>query len=79
MLDLIEENIEIMGGKPVIKGTRVTVEAILRRLAEGLSVEDILKDYPYLTKQDIQAALLYAVKGAQSIATVAILYFLYSL
>ncbi len=62
MLDLIEENIEIMGGKPVIKGTRVTVEAILRRLAEGLSIEDILKDYPYLTKKDIQAALLYAVK-----------------
>ena len=51
-----------MGGKPVIKGTRVTVEAILRRLAEGLSIEDILKDYPYLTKKDIQAALLYAVK-----------------
>jgi len=62
MLDLIEENIEIMGGKPVIKGTRVTVGAILRRLAEGLSIEDILKDYPYLTKKDIQAALLYAVK-----------------
>jgi len=62
MLDLIEENIEIMGGKPVIKGTRVTVEAILRRFAEGLSIEDILKDYPYLTKKDIQAALLYAVK-----------------
>ena len=62
MLNLIEESIEIMGGKPVIKGTRVTVEAILRRLAEGLSIEDILKDYPYLTKKDIQAALLYAVK-----------------
>lgn len=62
MLDLIEENIEIMGGKPVIKGTRVTVEAILRRLAEGLSVKEVLEDYPYLTEKDIRAALLYAVK-----------------
>jgi len=53
---------KIMAGKPVIKGTRVTVEAILKRLAEGLSVEEVLEDYPYLTTDDIRAALLYAAK-----------------
>jgi len=53
---------EIMGGKPVIKGTRITVELILRLLAEGLTVEEILEDYPHLTDEDIRAALLYASK-----------------
>jgi len=57
LLKRIEINPNIMGGKPVIKGTRVTVEAILKRLAEGLYVEDVLKDYPYLTKDDIKAAI----------------------
>ncbi|MGQ4915965.1 MAG: DUF433 domain-containing protein [Candidatus Asgardarchaeia archaeon] len=62
LLKRIEINPNIMGGKPVIKGTRVTVEAILKRLAEGLDVEDVLKDYPYLTKDDIKAAIAYAAK-----------------
>jgi len=62
LLDRIEINPKIMGGKPVIRGTRVTVEAILRRLAEGLSIEEILEDYPYLSIEDIKAALIYAVK-----------------
>ena len=62
LLDRIEINSRVMGGKPVIRGTRITVEAILRRLAEGLSVEEILKDYPYLSIEDIKAALIYAVK-----------------
>ena len=52
----------IMGGKPVVKGTRVTVEAILRRLASGLSVEDLLKEYPQLTEKDVRAALEYAAR-----------------
>ncbi len=62
LLDRIEVNPRVMGGKPVIRGTRVTVEAILRRLAEGLSIEEILEDYPYLSIEDIKAALIYAVK-----------------
>jgi uncharacterized protein (DUF433 family) len=51
-----------MTGKPVIKGTRIPVEQILKLLAQGLSPDDILKDYPHLKKDDITAALLYAAK-----------------
>jgi len=49
----------IMVGKPVIKGTRIPVDAILRRIAERMTVEEILEDYPNLTKEDIRAALEY--------------------
>jgi uncharacterized protein (DUF433 family) len=49
-----------MLGKPVIKGTRVPVEIILRKLSEGATETDLLDAYPRLTKQDIQAALAYA-------------------
>ncbi|RLG49652.1 MAG: DUF433 domain-containing protein [Thermoproteota archaeon] len=62
MVERIVIDPEIMGGKPVIKGTRITVELILRLLAEGLTVEEILEDYPHLTEEDIRAALLYASK-----------------
>ena len=47
----------IMVGKPVIKGTRIPVDAIIRRLAEGMNIKEILEDYPNLTREDIQAAL----------------------
>ncbi|MCD6244238.1 MAG: DUF433 domain-containing protein [Candidatus Korarchaeota archaeon] len=53
---------KIMGGKPVVRGTRVTIKAILRRLASGLSVEDLLKEYPQLTEEDVRAALEYAAR-----------------
>ena len=49
-----------MLGKPVIKGTRVPVEIILRKLSEGATETDLLDAYPRLTKQDIQAAMAYA-------------------
>lgn len=49
-----------MLGKPVIKGTRIPVELIVRKLGEGASVEDLLDGYPNLKKEDIQAALIYA-------------------
>lgn len=51
---------EVMVGKPVIKGTRITVELILRRLAAGERPEDIVQNYPHLTKDDVMAALAYA-------------------
>lgn len=51
-----------MLGKPVIKGTRLTVEIIIEKLAYGETVEDLKKDYPFLTEDDIRAALLYAAK-----------------
>jgi len=53
---------KIMVGKPVIKGTRIPVEQILRLLGQGFTIEQILKDYPHLTRDDIRAALVYASK-----------------
>lgn len=67
MGDLIQERIEInpevMLGKPVIRGTRITVELILRKLSEGATEVDLLEAYPRLTRQDIQAALAYAASS----------------
>jgi uncharacterized protein (DUF433 family) len=51
---------KIMAGKPIIKGTRVPVDAIIHRIAQGEEIEDILKDYPRITRQDIKASLEYA-------------------
>lgn len=48
-----------MLGKPIIKGTRITVELIMRKLAEGYKVEDLLKSYPHLTQKQIYASLEY--------------------
>ena len=53
---------KIMFGKPVIKGTRITVELILRKLAEGMTDEQILAHHPHLTVEDIRAALKFAGK-----------------
>ncbi len=50
----------LMGGKPCLRGLRVTVGAIVGLVASGYSREDILKAYPYLEEEDIQAALEYA-------------------
>jgi uncharacterized protein (DUF433 family) len=58
--DRIEINPDVMLGKPVIKGTRIPVELIIRKLGEGTVLEDLLDAYPNLEKDDIQAALLYA-------------------
>lgn len=56
----IEIDPEIMFGKPVIKGTRLTVEHILRKLAGGMGVEEILKDHPHLEVEDVFAAAEFA-------------------
>ena len=58
--DRIEINPKVMLGKPVIRGTRVTVELILRKLSEGARAADLLTAYPRLTREDIQAAIRYA-------------------
>jgi uncharacterized protein (DUF433 family) len=56
----IEINPAIMFGKPVIRGTRITVEQVLRKLAGGMTVEEILGDHPHLTPDDIYAAAAFA-------------------
>jgi len=56
----IEINPDIMFGKPVIKGTRITVEQILRKLAGGMTVEEIITDHPHLKREDILAAQAFA-------------------
>jgi len=56
----IEVNPKVMLGKPVIRGTRIPVELILRKLSEGASEAELLDAYPHLTREDIQAALRYA-------------------
>jgi len=53
---------EILGGKPVIKGTRISVEFILELLANGWSYEEILRNYPQLEREDILAAIRYSVE-----------------
>lgn len=50
----------IMVGKPCIKGTRITVELILRKIAGGMSIEEILEDHPHLNVDDVRAAVRYA-------------------
>ena len=60
MMDRIEIEPKVMMGKPVIRGTRITVELILRKLAEGATEEDLLDAYPRLTREDIEAAIGYA-------------------
>jgi len=59
-LDRIERNPDIMVGKPVIKGTRITVDLILEKLAADVPIEEILADYPHLTREDVLAAVAYA-------------------
>jgi uncharacterized protein (DUF433 family) len=58
--DVIEINPKVMVGKPVIRGTRITVELILRKLSEGASEADLLSAYPQLTREHIRAAVRYA-------------------
>ena len=58
-------NPDIMLGKPTVKGTRITVEIILRKLSEGASEKELLESYPHLKREDILAALSY---GADVIA-----------
>ncbi len=58
--DRIEINPVIMFGKPVIKGTRITVEHILRKLAGEMTISEILADHPHLTPDDVYAAAAFA-------------------
>ena len=57
---LITSDPEILGGKPVIAGTRISVQLILEKLGDGWSIQDLLEDYPHLTRDQIIAAIAYA-------------------
>jgi len=68
LLDRIAIDRKVMVGKPVIRGTRLTVEFILNLLAHGASAEEIIAEYKGLTREDIQACFLFATKSLESTA-----------
>ncbi len=57
----------IMGGKPCIRGTRVTVGTVVGLIAAGHSIEEVLEAYPYLTREDVQEALSYAAWRSEEV------------
>lgn len=66
LLERITLNPKVMAGKPVVKGTRLTVEYILNLLAHGATTAEILREYKGLTPEDIQACILFATKSLES-------------
>ncbi len=66
LLERITVNPRIMVGKPVIRGTRLTVELIMNLLAHGATVSEILTEYEGLIQEDIQACILFAAKSLES-------------
>lgn len=66
LLDRITLNPKVMVGKPVIRGTRLTVEYILNLLAHGAMMGEILGEYKGLTEEDIRACMLFATKSLES-------------
>ena len=66
-LDRITFNPNVMGGKPCIRGMRVTVGTLVGLVASGNSIEDILKAYPYVEEEDIRQALTYAAWRVEEI------------
>jgi uncharacterized protein (DUF433 family) len=63
MIERITANPMILGGKPIIRGTRISVEFILDLLSADVSEKEILEDYPHLIKEDILACLKYAAQA----------------
>jgi uncharacterized protein (DUF433 family) len=64
--DKITSSPKIMLGKPIVKGTRITVELILKKIAGGYSFEEIIEMYPHITNDDILACVSYAVSVMES-------------
>ena len=62
--DHFERNPAIQGGVPVIKGTEVTLHSVMRRLAQGAKVAEILRELPELTERDVRAVIAFAAMGA---------------
>ena len=66
LLERITLNPKVMVGKPIVKGTRLTVEYILGLLAHGATIAEILQEYEGLVEEDIQACLIFAAKSPES-------------
>jgi len=66
MIARITANPQILGGKPIIRGTRISVEFIFELLASDVSENEILEDYSHLTKDDIKACLKYAAQSCKN-------------
>jgi uncharacterized protein (DUF433 family) len=64
-LDRITQNPEVMGGKPCVRGVRVTVGMIVGQIGAGRSIDDVLVDFPYLEREDVLQALRYAAWRAE--------------
>ncbi len=65
-INRIETNPDILAGKPVIKGTRLSVQFILKLMAQGVSINQILEEYNRLTKEDIFACIMFAAETFES-------------
>jgi uncharacterized protein (DUF433 family) len=63
--DRIVRDPQIVGGEPVLKGTRVTLKTVLASLVEGATTEEILADFPTLSEEDVRAAITFAGSAAQ--------------
>ena len=74
LLERITARPEVFGGKPIVRDTRISVELILSLLSQGVSIEQILEDYPRLEPEDIRACTAYgrAVIAGDSLAAVAV-------
>jgi uncharacterized protein (DUF433 family) len=59
---IIVRDPKVMLGKPIIRGTRITVELMVRKIADGFSIQDILEAYPHLNREQVFAALDYAAR-----------------
>jgi uncharacterized protein (DUF433 family) len=70
LLDRIVVDPKVLVGKPVIKGTRIPVYLIIELIAGGMTIKDVLKEYPELKEEDVKAALLYASKLLEREVTV---------
>jgi uncharacterized protein (DUF433 family) len=66
MFDRITFNPDILGGKPIIRGTRISVEIILEWISSGASRDEILQKHPHLSPEDIEQALAYAASAVRN-------------
>ena len=66
MLDRIVSNPAILGGKPIVRGTRISVELILEWVASGATRDDILRKHPHLSAADVQQSLAYAASAVRN-------------